>query len=230
MRTYRAQTGPFMERPFYTPVDVDRICGDALREVALYPDTPGPVRIERFIEKRFGVTPKYEDDLPIGVLGYTEFGSHGVVDVHVSWALSAEDTRVAERLLNSTLAHEAGHGLLHAHLYAFDDPTSLFGHDGDATSTRILCREERRSGGYDGRWWELQANMAIGSLLLPDGLVWLALVAFMDVDGALGIQRLNDGRREDAIRVLADTFEVSLTVAEIRLERLMPPAGGQLTL
>jgi hypothetical protein len=52
MRTYRATSGPFAERPFFSLEEVDRTCADELRKLGLLPREPEPIRIERFIEKR----------------------------------------------------------------------------------------------------------------------------------------------------------------------------------
>jgi hypothetical protein len=64
------------------------------------------------------------------------------------------------------LAHEAGHGLLHAYLFVLGEtPLNLFDRDSQVDH-KILCRdvqgEERNSRAYDGRWWEFQANRAMG--------------------------------------------------------------------
>jgi hypothetical protein len=141
MKTFRPKSGPFAEQPFYEPVEVERICTEALEKVNLYPADPSPIRIDRFIEKRFDVHPTY-DDLPPGLLGFTKFGAKGVVEVVVAKALDTEGTLPAERRLRSTLAHEGGHGLLHAHLFAFEaPPRALFG-DGLASDVpKILCRD-----------------------------------------------------------------------------------------
>src|ERR1039457_5434345 len=129
MKTFRTTSGPFPEKPYYTPAEIDRTCEDELRKVGCLPDAPGPVRIDRFIEKRFKVVPQYED-LPDGVLGYTKFGKNGVEAIVVSAALDAEKGLVAARRVRTTLAHEAGHGLLHAYLFALDEkPLYLFDAD-----------------------------------------------------------------------------------------------------
>ena len=92
--------------------------------------------------------PQYED-LPEGVLGFTKFTKKGVEAIVIAAALDAEKGKVAERRLRTTLAHEAGHGLLHAYLFALDEkPLHLFDADSHADH-KILCRdvqgEERKS-------------------------------------------------------------------------------------
>src|SRR3546814_11210596 len=77
MRTFRTNRGPFAARPFYKPTEIDRICGDALKAAGLMPDAPEAIRIDRFVEKHFKVSPRYEA-LPDGVLGFTPFGATGV--------------------------------------------------------------------------------------------------------------------------------------------------------
>jgi hypothetical protein len=52
-------------------------CTDELRAVKLLPDRTEAIRIERFIEKRFGVTPEYAD-LPEGILGMMQFPARGM--------------------------------------------------------------------------------------------------------------------------------------------------------
>lgn len=235
MKTFRAKAGPFAEQPFYEAAEVERICAEELQKVNLYPQDPAPIRIDRFIEKRFGVQPTY-DDLPPGLLGFTKFGTKGVTEVVVARALDAEGTIPAERRLRSTLAHEGGHGLLHAHLFAFEAPPRLlFGEGLASDSPKILCRD----GGITGvaaatkkppyRWWEFQANLAMGALLLPKASVEKAIASMLVAEGVFGFQVLPDARRGDAIQHLAEVFNVNPIVARIRLEGMFP-LDGQLML
>jgi hypothetical protein len=232
MKTIRSKSGPVGERPHFKPSEIDRICSDELRKHGLFPSSPQPVRIDRFVEKRFGVVPQYED-LPDGVLGYTKFSKNGVNGIVISAALDAEGTKVAERRIRTTLAHESGHGLLHAYLFALDvKPLHLFDDDSHSNH-QILCRdvqgEERKGRNYDGRWWEFQANRAIGGLLCPRPLVQEALQRFFVHVGLLG-EVIDENRREEAVRALAQIFDVNPIVAKIRLTEMCPPSTGQLQL
>lgn len=227
MRTFRSRGGPFGERPYYTTDDVEQICRTELANCDLLPSSPEPIRIERFIEKRFAISVRY-DDLPDGVLGWTKFASKGVDEIVVSRALSEDGSRAAERRVNTTLAHEAGHGLLHGHLFVLQEgnPT-LFGTGSDVERQRILCRDEQTSDSaskkrYTGRWWEFQANQAMGALLLPRHLVDLCLTQVFETTGRFGIKRLPPSERESAVRLLARTFEVNPVVARIRIDELYP--------
>jgi len=224
MKTIRSKTGPFFERPHFKLAEIEEMCTEELRRLDLYPSIPEPIRIDRFVEKRFKVIPRYEI-LPDGVLGFTKFGRNGVETIVLSSALDLGTGRSNERRLRTTLAHEAGHGLMHSHLFALGTkPKSLFG-EGDE-SPEILCRdvagEAAVARGYDGRWWEFQANKAIGGLLMPRYLVELALQKLTEEIGSLGQRSLPPGRRESAIRELSEAFDVNPAVARIRLEGVFP--------
>lgn len=197
------------------------------------PDSPAAVRIDRFIERHFGTSPRYER-LPGNVLGLTEFGRDGVKAIVVTATLDAEGSTVAERRIRTTLAHEAGHGLLHARLFKLGEkPRSLFG-DGH-NRPEIMCRDvlgaapETRT--YDGKWWEYQANRAIGGLLMPRHLVYQAVEPFCGPAGRLGLPSLDEALRERATRQMAELFDVNPVVARLRLAEIFPiPEAGQISL
>lgn len=235
MRPYQASSGPLREAVFFKPGEIENICADELRNLSLFPTQPEPIRIERFIEKRFRVTPEYVD-LPEGVLGCTAFGPNGVEGVFISRSLIEAGTRSAERLTNSTLAHEAGHGLLHAHLFAFEQTrlTLMFGADVDAHAPKILCRDPKPVSArprYDGRWWEFHANQAIGALLLPRPLALEAIGELLTPPSAFGRRDLPETNREPAVEKLAEVFAVNPAAARVRIENLFPQGEArQLTL
>ena len=105
MKPFRS--GETYKAPYFTPSQIDNMCCDELRRVGLLPSSPEPVRIDRFIEKRFNVSPQYED-MPNGVLGFTRFGKNGVKAIVISAALDAEVGKVAGRRVRTTIAHEGG--------------------------------------------------------------------------------------------------------------------------
>lgn len=226
MRIYHSKKGPFRERPFYSDTDIENICRDALESVDLYPTEPGPIRIERFIEKRFQVTPIYTDKLDDGVLGMTVFGRTGVKEVMISSKVDEDsNTNVAGRRVRSTLAHEGGHGLFHTHLFAQEvGDTPLFGDLTDPNKPKVLCRDDGDAFDriYKGQWWEFQANRAIGSLLMPVRLVEHAIGNYMVEVGSMGFRQLDYSKEQIAIRELMDLFDVNAPVARIRLRQLFP--------
>lgn len=237
MKTFRPKSGPFMEQPFFKPSEIECTCAEELQKLNLYPSDAAPIRIDRFIERRFQIQPTYAD-LPNGLLGFTRFGANGVEEIVVAKSLDDMGTKPAERRLRTTLAHEAGHGLLHAYLFALGSrPDSLFSDGLAADEPKILCRPDGVSGATPTNkkastsWWEVQANMAMGALLLPRALVDKALAPMLVPLGSLGAMNLPASRRDGTIRILADTFDVNPVVARIRLDGLYPASGDrQLTL
>lgn len=232
MKTFAQQRGPFAQRPYYTAEEIERTCTIELAKVGLLAKEPSPTRIERFFEKRFGVSPTY-DEVPDGVLGFSVFGRNGLERVVIARALVEDGTKSSQRRANTTLAHEAGHALFQAHLFVLGAPQAgLFG--GQVTGPTILCRCESVQGTaehkYDGKWWEYQANLAIGPLLMPRALVHKALADVLLPAGPLGMATLADERREQAAALLAETFEVNAAAARIRVKELYPADSRQLTL
>ncbi len=70
----------------------------------------------------------------------------------------------------------------------------------------------------------------MGALLLPKALVEKAIAPMLVFLGMLSLPTLPNDRRERAVRLLAETFDVNPIVARIRLDALYPAAAGQLTL
>lgn len=235
MRKYPAKSGPFVEALYFDQDEIEGICEAALKSVDLYPDRPEPVRIERFLEKKFGLSPEYED-LPEGVLGYTKFGPDGPERVVLSASLSETEGKPAERRIASTIAHEAGHVLFHSELFMrhFRKPAMarLFTDvrtPPDETRA-VLCRDLPGASGnpsdYGGRWWEHQANKAIGALLLPLDLLRETVAPFVEMTKTQGTffesPYLRPEKREEVVFRLSETFDVNPVVAKIRLEEIYP--------
>ena len=223
------------EKPYYTDRQIELVALEELGKADLLPKTPEAIRVERFVEKRFGVSPSYEN-LPDGVLGFTRFSGKGVEEIVISRSLDQEGSRVSERRVRTTIAHEAGHGLLHAHLFVLDAYNqSMFGDD-DVSGVKMLCREPapNRSGEerrYDGRWWEVQANKLMSALLLPRVLVSDCIDTFLVTKSKFGGPALPAAGRDQAARLVAEVFDVNPVVARIRLDQLFAVVSGdQLTL
>ncbi len=220
VRPFHHPGGRFKDRPFFTSRQIESICEEALRSVDLLPTIPSPVRIERFVEKRFNLCPDYAE-LPENVLGYTALGPDGPSRMVIARLLADAGSKSSERRINTTLAHESGHCLLHAHLFRRAEMSgALFQEDIIEPNTpKILCRDEA-SGNYDGKWWEFQANAAIGPLLLPRHLLAETMVPFLEVRGLLGIEVLPDGKRRTAELAVSQIFDVNPVAARIRLQQL----------
>jgi len=98
---------------------------------------------------------------------------------------------------------------------------------------KVLCRgdlEGSSRSGYNGEWWEFQANRAIGSLLLPRALAERALKPFIIDVGKMGFKIFDRMRTEQAARSLGETFDVNPAVARVRIDQIFPlKPVGQMT-
>jgi hypothetical protein len=230
MMAFKSTKGQLSDKPFYKESELESICNDELSRLNFMPSQPQPIRIDRFVERRF-VAPTYED-LGEGILGLSKFSVDGVVEIIVSEQLDAESGKVSERRVRTTLAHEAGHCLLHARLFAREfSKQPLFADYTDPNKPKVLCREKVSGSHYAGDWWEVQANMAMACLLLPKCLVEIAIEPYLTTQGLLGLQSLEQVNRGRAERELAEIFDVNPVVVRYRMDQLYPViADGQLLL
>ena len=223
MRETAAPGSPFGRRLYFAEGEIDRICRDALDSVGCLPSAPSPIEVELFIEKRFGCTVRY-DDLPPGFLGFAVFRPDGNVEAIGAAKSLFDDGSVGARRARTTLAHESGHALLHAKLFSEAlSPHPSLDASFDYERRRIMCRKQdigTDSGGYDGKWWEWQANQAIGGLLLPRRLVEESVEPLTEASGSLGLRDLPVSKRQRAVRCMAATFDVNPTAARIRLDSI----------
>jgi hypothetical protein len=218
VRKVPTPSGPFPFQLYFEDLgEIDEICFEALKRQSLLPSSPAPIRIERFVEKEFKTALRYEDLGPDN-LGCIVFNPSGAVEaIVISRFLEEQNTIPARRRARSTVAHEAGHGLLHGSLFIDGNFPDL-----GENQRRILCRSEdilvETPRSYRGRWWEFQANQAIGSLLLPRLLV----NAFLDQSGiepdSSGNRTLSPAQRESLAKKAAVVFDVNPIVARIRLD------------
>jgi hypothetical protein len=227
VRKVQTPSGPFAFRLYFEDLgEIDKICLEALRSQSLLPSEPAPVRIDRFVEKQFKAPLRYEDLGPKH-LGCTIFNSSGSVEaILVSRLLEEQNTTPARRRVRSTIAHEAGHGLLHGPLFVEGDSPDPVSDGLGEKQPLILCRSEdilvdvQRA--YTGRWWEFQANQAMGSLLLPS----LLIDAFLKQSGieisSFASRMLAPAEREALIKKAAVIFDVNPIVVQIRLDSLFP--------
>jgi hypothetical protein len=225
MRKVPTPSGPYPFQLYFEDLgEIDEICLEALKIQSLLPSRPAPIRIERFVEKQFK-TPLIYEDLGPEYLGCTIFNSSGAVEaILISRSLEEQNTMPARRRVRSTVAHEAGHGLLHGSLFMESNSADLLNGTVGKNHRRILCRSEdilvdtQRS--YAGRWWEFQANQAIGSLLLPR----LLMNAFLDQSGitpaSVESRVLTSAERDLLVKKAAVTFDVNPVVVRIRLDSL----------
>jgi hypothetical protein len=217
--------GPFRRR-IYIPEDrLERTCQEALASVELLPESPGPVRIDRFIFLNFGIEEEYEE-LPAHIMGCAKFTRRGLSRIIVNRELAEESDRVSRVRVRSTLSHEAGHGLFHTPLFieklecealerVFDDGDGVFD---SVTEEGFMCRAEAGLAEVPKfEWWEYQANLAMAALLLPKPLIVEA--ARKHLSRVFAGPGNVDARRTDAERELAELFDVSRKMVSIRLAK-----------
>lgn len=231
------QPCPFLSKPFFHEKQIERTCIDALKIQGLMPEEPGPIRVDRFIEKQFGIEIDYEDlqgRFGEGVMGACRFQTNGeVAQILVDAALEEDQSPLGEKRIRSTLAHEAGHGLLHGSLFMekFEaEKESRLSPQIPSTSSGIIsdgfaCRGLGQTGSGSGRrfeWWEVQANKAMASLLLPRQLVdpYVREIMSIPLPKFPWMDKSPDWELEDVAKKVADKFEVSISMATYRIQAL----------
>lgn len=227
MRTQRNPSSPFGRTLYLKRDEIDQMCEEALLDAKMLPATPCAVQIDQFIESYFKCSLDFGTDLGADVMGFTFFSPKGAPTVVGVSPTLCDGDKVTDRRVRTTLAHEGGHCLLHPILFMPDtDNRSLFGTNVDVQNRRILCRKQDfESRRYDGRWWEVQANCAIGGFLLPKRLFRAACEKYLEPVGSLGLREIPAAKREMVSRELANVFDVNPKVAAIRLENLFPLSG-----
>jgi hypothetical protein len=229
-----AETHPHLKRSFIPTKRIESQCIDALCQHNLLPKEPGPVRVDRLLEKKWGIVENYIT-LPHGVLGAAGFDRRGLRQVAISDEFDGSADITTERRGRATIAHELGHGLLHEELWqeyfeAAAQP-DLFGASATAPvegSLVQMCRDATINAiNFENsyfQWWEFQANLAMGFLLVPTLLLKMALEryrkGFMEgcaMDGFNSDVLMNQSH---VIADLADIFNVSKSLLRCRLKGL----------
>jgi IrrE N-terminal-like domain len=220
VKSYRSADGE--QRLWYEDDEIERIMEDELRRAELFPDRRGGVvDVEALIERHLAASLDQYADLPVEVLGLTEFvpGKPPQVRINSDLTGSAMDTDWCppgvEGRWRATLAHEAAHVVLHRTLFDVDlNQGSLFptepARDESARLHRCLKRDvAHRTQPSD--WREVQANRGMAALLMPRSVFTRAARR----SGA------GSGSDIDAVtRSLAELFAVSRQATTIRLRTL----------
>jgi len=236
MKTTVDRSSPWGQRLYFEGHEFDGMMDEVRLKAGQQTIVPGRgVDVEAIFEKVYKVVPDYVD-LPEGVLGKTVFHRDGRFEVLLNRELAdeAESDPVARRRLRATGAHECAHVVEHGHLHLVDSLTlSLFG-ETEPPAPKVLCRQESVANfGYDGQWWEYQANRGMASLLLPKRLLGDA------VQELLGSKRYRSmdeavraGELEGMIREIMRIFDVSMRLVTYRLQELgtLPKSSDQTTL
>jgi hypothetical protein len=238
MRQYRGAGGE--ERIWFEPSEIERMMATELQRAGLMPTDAAPVvNLDAFIERHLKVTLDPYADLESSVLGVTEFfeGKPPRVSINKDLTGSAldEDESPPGRLgrWRATVAHEAGHVLLHRSLFEFAAGNmSLFETRQPGDGVRQLHRCLKRDATYatGGDWREVQANQAMAALLMPKA--FFARIARAEAQKVFPDGDTIPAGGEDRVAArLAPLLGVSRQAACIRLTTLglvLPRGQGRL--
>lgn len=234
MHSYHIPESILPRRMHFSRQDIEKIARDELRQVECLPKSPGPVDLEKYLLRRHKLEPQPTDRLAPGALGAADLQDPRRPAIWIR-------TEVFEghpHRYRSTLAHEIAHLQLHAALYLdpeFSDIVARCHRGGKSLARGFQCGQEeieeapRRpiSTAHPLFHLEYQANLGMVALTTPIPLVkacvepWTRIATQRD-GGRLTL--LDESRRNEAIALIAETFEVSRELASYRLADLFPPA------
>ena len=233
---YRPRDGK--ERLWLSAPDIETTMEDVLRRSGVFPTDEQPaVDIERFIQT-LGARMDQHADLEPTVLGLTEFYTDGppriFINRDLTGAIDDDQTPPGMRgRWRATIAHEGAHVVLHRVLFEVNhDQESLFHMEEQAEPQRLMrCLKKNVlfRGGAANDWREVQANMAMAALLMPQSL-FKPLAAKVAEKHRLTAKTLIAGSPTTATLMaqMAELFDVSRQAAGIRLETLgIVSAAGQ---
>lgn len=220
MRYCKDKTGRFSQRLYFEDGEIDSIMSIVLDEVKRPRIAALPAIDVEKVMLRLDLEPVYSE-LPPGVLGVTSFEQDGTSKIMISNKLAdrASVEQSFELSLRTTQAHELGHAKLHRPLYISNTP-SLFN---EPLPAPIQCREKGilTGFGYNGEWWEFQANAAMAAVLMPrsefqeEAAAWARQNHF-----ASPAQVPNATAYAKFLSEMAARFRVSRTAVRYRAENL----------
>ncbi len=225
MRRYRAANGK--AQLWFAQGEIERIIECELTSSGLMPTVAEPVvDLERFVERHLSVALDHYAELDSDVLGTTEFfrGKGARISINRDLTGSALDNRkpsVGTRgRWRATLAHEAGHVILHRKLFDVGLPPGAGGRRSlrmERHRQQCLKSNVPHSDDVDPR--EYQANQAMAVLLMPRG-VFLE-IAREEISRAFpGCDRVPPGSELRLAVRIARRLEVSRQAAAIRMSTL----------
>jgi len=218
---------------WYEDSEIDQIMVDELHKAGLLPNPDSEdvtIDLERLVERHLRFPFDQHAVLATDVLGVTHFapGKPPRIEINrdLTGAFDADDaTTGIKGRWRATVAHEVGHGLLHRILYELDDmQRGLFAASprGQAGAASQLMRCLKRDAGYTGGrdWREVQANKAIGSLLMPRPVLLKVVKQERDRTGLPPLLEPDSVEFNDLVAAVARRFTVSRQAARIRLGSL----------
>jgi hypothetical protein len=216
MKLVRDTTGRFRERPHYELDELEEECERTA--FTFLEEQYGQVLIPIPTNALVVLIEQYAEDLDLfadlsgegaGVQGVTEFFTSGKPQVRIARELSKQFWR-AHRL-RTTLAHEYGHVLPHARLWA---------QNGVASGPHRCLRQTLLPRSTTTDWMEWQAGYVSGALLMPRSRVKLLVEAFVkDANAKLPLDLESEDTSELKQR-MSVAFDVSSEAAGVRLLKL----------
>ncbi len=227
MKSWSDPQSPWGRRVWYEDAELEAIAEDAVAAAGPQGFIPGRgVDVDLILEQRCAEV-DYGAQLPTTMLGRTNFMFNGTISVELDRALvtDSESSRVARRRLRATVAHETSHVLLHARLYEFGTGNLFV--EAEPEVPRVLCREPDPRRG--GPWWEQQANIVMGALLIPKNWLKGQLLAILTRRGLSDLNAAAQmGVMKGVLDDVADEFDTSFPLALFRLQGLgLLPADTQ---
>jgi len=210
MRTIAEADGS--SRRWYDADEIEQIAMEALRDADLWSSDVGrAVDVEQLLEVHLGAAVDYGAPLEPAVLGYTSFAQPVRVAINRSLTDAAQRPGAGEAAVGrwrATLAHEAAHILLHARLFEADPA---------ATGDGQRCLRTEVGARLASDWREVQANIGMGSLLLPRPGVLDAVREMLISERAIPPVPVASQASYRLIGALTRRFAISRQVARIRL-------------
>jgi len=225
---YRNRDGG--ERLWFSPADIETMAEDALRQSGVFPTAARPaVDVERLVQG-LGARLDQHATLDKSVLGQTEFYTDAPPKVSINADLTGaiDDDHTPPGIRGrwrATIAHESAHVFLHRILFEIKNAQEqLFPTVSRSEPQRLMrCLKQNvlfRGGGASD-WREVQANMGMAALLMPQALFRELAVKFVQQRN-LPATTLVPGSQATTMLTaeMAALFDVSKQAAAIRLETL----------
>jgi hypothetical protein len=231
MRTYTIPNSELALRTHYSRRDIERMASDELRRGNCLPSEPQPIPLEKYLRRVHDNLQPEIVSLPDGLLGQAILMDPFTPRILIDRAVF-EGPMVRYR---STLAHEIGHLVLHRHLFLDPDglPTYLEKRNRGGLQRGFACGEAeidehpKVPPQKDNPLFHLeyQANLFMASATVPEKLLRLLIAPHLREENQRGggkLEVLDEAARQGCVERIAETFEVSRTLAGYRLEAFFP--------
>ena len=226
------KTGRFKNRPHYEPAELDLECEKIITEFMKvgYGGLILPIATDaltRLIEQDAQDLDLYADLSVEGpeVQGVTDFFSGKKPKVRIAKELS-EDRSRENRL--TTLTHEYGHVKFHGFLWQMDTQSPQMFPEFLSKSSPKCKRDAILNAPYTD-WMEWQAGYICGALLMPITYIRRTVTVFFEENNLLGPLKETSAEASDLKAVIAETFQVSIDAARVRLLKLKHLSGSEVS-